>query len=63
MTVDFKEAQSNRVNLYAKRYAEGKDIFTGKPLLSIEYEQRELTEQQKADAAIYGFGNKNGPSE
>ena len=47
-----------RIELYTNRYAEGKDIFTGKSLLSIEYEQREETEKRKADAAIHGFTNK-----
>ena len=47
-----------RIELYRERYSQGRDIFTGKKLGRIEYEQREFTEQQKADAAIYGFTNR-----
>ena len=52
------EGHYERIELYTKRYAEGKDIFTGKTFPSIEYEQREDTEKRKAGAAIYGFTNK-----
>ena len=52
------EGHYERIELYRERYSQGKDIFTGKPLPSIDYEQREKTEQRKAGAAIYGFTNK-----
>ena len=54
------EGHYERIELYRERYSQGRDIFTGKKLGKIEYDQREETEQRKADAASYGFGNKNG---
>ena len=49
-----------RIELYTKRYSEGRDIFTGNPLPSIEYEQREETEKRKAETAKRGLPNKHG---
>ena len=49
-----------RIELYTKRYSEGRDIFTGNPLPSIEYEQREEIEKRKAEIASRELPNKHG---
>jgi hypothetical protein len=54
------EGHYERIELYAERYALGQDIFTGRSLGKIEYEQREEAELRKARSASYGFGHVNG---
>ena len=51
MSNTIKEAQKERVKLYAKRYDLGVDIFTGRPLKEKDSEQRNKTESMKARSA------------
>ena len=49
-----------RIELYTERYSQSKDIFTGKKLGKVEYEQRKETEKKKAETAKRGFPNQYG---
>ena len=54
------EGHQERIELYTKRYSESKNIFTGEPLSTIDYEQREETERKKAETAKRDLPNKHG---
>ena len=41
------EGQRERVELYAERYSQGQDIFTGRPLSDNELSEEEVTRRRK----------------